>query len=91
MGKAVLATLQALLAGKEVTALNGGKYHTTRITNIISTLRNKLEIDVITEKIITENSFYGSYKLTQTPKNLKKANEVLKKLAKSNEAKKCKN
>ncbi len=90
MSKAVLATLQALVAAKEVTAMNSGKYHTTRITNIISILRNKFGVAIITVKVMTEYSFYGSYKLKKTRKNLKKVREVLKTLTKSNEAKKGK-
>ncbi len=78
MNKAVIATLQALLAGKEVTALNSGKYYSTRITNEISTLRNKLGVDIITERIVTKNNrWYGSYRLVKTTDNLKKAKKIL--------------
>jgi len=75
---AVLATLQALYDGKEVTAGKSLEYDTTRISNEISTLRNGLGIDIITDRIETENrKWYGSYRLIKTEENLKKVRVIL--------------
>lgn len=78
MRGAVIATLQALYEGKEVTACKGLECSTTRITNEISTLRNILDIDIITDRVETENQkWYGSYRLIRTEENLKKVNVLL--------------
>ncbi len=78
MRGAVITTLKALYEGKQVTALRGGQYKTTRITNEISTLRNELNIDIITDRINTENGkWYGSYRLIRTEENLERVKAIL--------------
>lgn len=78
MRGAVMATLQALYASKEVTANKSKECSTTRITNEISTLRNILGINIITDRIETENKkWYGSYRLIRTEENLEKVRVIL--------------
>lgn len=78
MRGAVIATLKALYERKEVTANKGKECSTTRITNEISTLRNILEIDIITDRVETENrKWYGSYRLIRTEENLEKVRVIL--------------
>ena len=78
MRGAVTATLKALYEGKEVTANRGKECNTTRITNEISTLRNVLGIDIITDRIETKNrKWYGSYRLIRTKENLEKVRVIL--------------
>lgn len=90
MRVAAIATLKALRDGKEVTAINSIEYNTTRITNVISTLRNVFGIDIITCRVPTDNNgWYGSYRLDRTAENLKRVSDVLKTFTKQNEAKTC--
>lgn len=78
MRGAIIATLQALYDGKEVTANKSLACGTTRITNEISTLRNALDIDIITDRVETETKkWYGSYRLIRTNENLKKVRVIL--------------
>jgi len=78
MRGAVIATLQALYDGKEVTANKSLECSTTRISNEIGTLRNGLGIDIITDRIETENhKWYGSYRLIRTKENLEKVRVIL--------------
>ena len=78
MRGAVIATLQALYDCNEVTARKSLECDTTRISNEITTLRNGLGIDIITDRIDTENrKWYGSYRLIRTKKNLEKARVIL--------------
>ena len=78
MRGAVTATLQALYKSREVTANKGKECSTTRITNEISTLRNVLGIDIITDRVETENrKWYGSYRLIRTKENLEKVRVIL--------------
>jgi len=78
MRTAVITTLKALLDGNEVTANKSIACDTTRITNEISTLRNDLGIDIITDRIPTINKkWYGSYRLVRTNENLKKVKSLL--------------
>ncbi len=78
MRGAVIATLQALYEGREVTANKSLSCNTTRITNEISTLRNVLGIDIATDRIKTETcKWYGSYRLIQDKENLKKVRAIL--------------
>lgn len=78
MRGAVIATLQALYESREVTANKSPECNTTRITNEISTLRNVLGIDIITDRIETKNrKWYGSYRLIRTEENLEKARVIL--------------
>ncbi len=87
MRGAVTATLQALYEGKEVTASKSLECSTTRITNEISTLRNGLEIDIITDRVETENrKWYGSYRLIRTKENLEKAKIILGLYSKQDES-----
>lgn len=78
MRTAVISTLKALYAGKEVTAYKGSKYKTTRISNEISILRNDLGIDIITDRVKTSsNKWYGSYRLIRSEDNLKRVQKIL--------------
>ncbi len=86
MRVAVMATLQALYDKKEVTANKSLECKTTRITNEISTLRNDLEIDIVTDRIETTNhKWYGSYRLIRTEENLEKVRVLLEHHSKQNE------
>jgi hypothetical protein len=87
MRGAVITTLKALYEGKEITANKSLECDTTRITNEISTLRNDLGIDIITDRINLKNQkWYGSYRLVRTDANLKKVRDILKVYSNSNEA-----
>ena len=78
MRRAIITTLQSLYDGKEVTASKSIECDTTRISNEISTLRNGLDIDIITDRIDTENGkWYGSYRLIRTKENLEKVRVLL--------------
>lgn len=87
MRGAVIATLQALYDGKSVTANKSLECGTTRITNEISTLRNGLNIDIITDRVETENhKWYGSYRLIRTSENLEKVRVILELDSQSDES-----
>ena len=87
MRGAVITTLKALYEGKEITANKSLECNTTRITSEISTLRNDLGIDIITDRINLENKkWYGSYRLVRRDNNLKKVRDILQICSKSNEA-----
>lgn len=87
MRGAVITTLKALYEGKEITANKSLECNTTRITNEISTLRNDLGIDIITDRINLENKkWYGSYRLVRTDNNLNKVRDILQICSKLNEA-----
>jgi len=86
MRGAVIVTLKALHEGKEVTACKSLECDTTRITNEISTLRNELGIDIITDRINLPNKkWYGSYRLARTDENMKKVRDILAIFSKDNE------
>ena len=88
MRGAIITTLKALYEGKEVTANKSLECNTTRITNEITTLRNDLGIDVITDRINLENKkWYGSYRLVRTDENLTKVREILAIYSKEDKAK----
>ena len=92
MRSAVIVTLQALYDGKEVTANKSLECSTTRITNEISTLRTDLGIDIITDRVATNNhKWYGSYRLVRTSENLKKVRAILEIYSNLDEVKICKN
>ena len=92
MRGAVIATLQALYDGKEVTADKSLECGTTRITNEISTLRNALGIDIITDRVETETKkWYGSYRLIRNDENLKKVSVVLGLHSETDEAQESRN
>lgn len=92
MRTAVLTTLKALYDRKEVTANKSLECDTTRITNEISTLRNVLEVDIITDRIPTKNKkWYGSYRLVRTKDNLEKVKNLLNLYSKSKNLKSAKN
>ncbi|MDA7847860.1 hypothetical protein N8972_00010 [Sulfurospirillum sp.] len=92
MRNAVITTLKALYECKEVTANKSKECNTTRITNEISTLRNDLEIDIITDRINTNNKkWYGSYRLIRSNKNLEKVKKLLEIYSKSENLKSAKN
>lgn len=73
--------LKALLRGdNNITALNGGSYLTTRVTNHINGLRDT-GVKIETETIRTDSKkWYGRYKLFQTEENIKKATEILEQI-----------
>ncbi|PHS33704.1 MAG: hypothetical protein COA92_04165 [Sulfurovum sp.] len=72
--------VEALLRGdSDVTALNGMKFLTTRITNHIVELR-KMELDIETKIIKTKNSSYGAYYLKGREENISRAYEILEAL-----------
>jgi hypothetical protein len=78
LNKPTLLILKALIADSdEVTALNGGKFLTTRVSNSIVWLRqNDIKID--TQRIKADSGrWYGKYKLVQSTENIAKAKEVL--------------
>jgi len=69
--------IEALLRrDNDITALNGMKFLTTRITNHIVELRkNGLEIE--TKTIKTDDTYYGKYQLVQSKDNIEKAYALL--------------
>ena len=88
MRGAIIVTLKALYEAKEVTANKSLECNTTRITNEITTLRNDFNIDIITDRVNTENrKWYGSYRLVRTDENLKKVRSILEIYSKKNESK----
>lgn len=78
MFDSIKATLQGLLNGADdITALNGGKYLTTRLSNTISFLRDQ-NIDIITKRVKTKNKkSYGVYILVNSKENREKAERLL--------------
>ncbi len=70
--------LKALLRGDDdVTALNGGSYLTTRITNHICKLRED-GLQIETEILSNDNGKrFGRYRLIESDQNIKKAIELL--------------
>ena len=74
----IKATLKALLnKDSGVTAINGGNYLTTRLSNTILWLRNQ-KIDIITKRINLENrKWYGVYVLVNSKANREKAKRLL--------------
>jgi hypothetical protein len=92
MRGAVITTLKALYEGKKVTATQSIKCDTTRITNEISTLRNVLGIDIITDRINTKDrKWFGSYRLIRTKENLKRVRALLEQHSKKDEVQKSQN
>jgi len=78
MRKATYLTLNALYERKKVTAINAIEYENTRISNVISLLRNTHDIQIITDRVKTNNNkWYGSYKLEQSEENLRKVRLLL--------------
>ena len=74
--------LKALLAGDEnITALDGGRFLCTRITNHITNLRAR-NLKIETETLISPitGKKYGRYKLIQTDENIKLAIELLEEI-----------
>jgi len=74
--------LKALVQGDEsITALDGGRFLTTRITNHICYLRDrnlKIETEMLTSP--TTGKRYGRYMLVQTDENIKLAIELIEEL-----------
>jgi len=72
--------LEALLRrDNDITALNGMKFLTTRITNHITELRKK-GLEIKTKTIKTDDTYYGKYQLVQSEANIKKAYALLEKI-----------
>lgn len=70
-------TIKGLLNGESVTALNSGKYLSTRISNNIVELRQK-GLEIITNRIKLDNGkHYGAYILVDTPLNIEKAVQLI--------------
>ena len=82
MNISTLLILKALLTGDgNITALDGGRFLTTRITNHICDLRDenlKIETEMLTSP--TTGKRYGRYKLTQTDENIKLAIELIEEI-----------
>lgn len=80
-----LLVLKALLRGDEnITALDGGRFLTTRLTNIISKLRKKgLKIETETLTSEATGKKYGRYKLIQTDNNIKLVIKLIEKIEQS--------
>jgi len=82
MSISTLLILKALLQGDEnITALDGGRFLTTRITNHICDLRDenlKIETEMLTSP--TTGKRYGRYKLTQTDENIRLAIELIEEI-----------
>jgi uncharacterized protein YxjI len=78
MNQSTLLILKALLEDSdEITALNGGKFLTTRVSNCIVWLRkNDIKIDTIRVKT-NSNKWYGKYKLVQSTENIAKVKKIL--------------
>lgn len=92
MRSAIVVTLKTLYEGREVSASKSLECNTTRVTNEISTLRNSFKIDIITDRINTENQkWYGSYRLVGSDENLKKVRAMLKTYSNQDEVKTRKN
>lgn len=70
--------LEGLIKGeRDITALNGFKYASTRISNYIVELRKK-GLLIYTENIKTPNNkHYGIYLLDRTEQNIQKAQNLL--------------
>lgn len=65
---------------KNITALNGGRFLTTRVSNHIVELR-KEGLEIETQILKTESGKrYGRYELIQTDRNFKLAIELLEKI-----------
>jgi len=77
--------IEALLRGdKNVTALDGMRFLTTRTSNHIVELR-KEGLEIETKSIKTEYTNYGAYFLVRTEKNIKRAYELLESLQEDND------
>ncbi len=80
MRQAVLIVLQALdNQAREISPFRSEeRFKTTRITNEISYIRNKLGIDVITDMVRKPNARpYGKYCLKRSKENLEKVRKYL--------------
>ena len=70
--------LECLYYDKDVATLNGSNdYSTTRVANPISRLRNQYDIEIVTLRVNTSNSWYGRYKLTRAKENLDKVKKII--------------
>ena len=78
MNQSTLLILKALLEDNdEITALNGGKFLTTRVSNCIVWLR-KNDIKIDTQRVKTDSAkWYGKYKLIKSVENIAKAKKIL--------------
>ena len=78
--EATALIVKGLIDGKEITALNGGQYLTTRVANHICALREDgLKIDTERLKGISGKP-YGSYKIVKSYENYQRANELLEQI-----------
>ena len=77
--ESLTATLKGLIQGADdITALNGGKYLTTRLSNNIVELRSQ-GIAINTERVKLPNKkYYGIYKLANSKANKDRAKKLLK-------------
>jgi len=76
--EAAAEVIKGLLRGdNDITALNSGKYLTTRMTNIICDLR-QLGLEIRTEmRTAPSGKKYGAYRLVQSDRNIARAIELL--------------
>ncbi len=75
--EATALVIKALMDGDEITALNGGKFLTTRVANHICALRED-GLQIETETIRTVNKkWYGRYRLIDSEENYRRAIELL--------------
>jgi hypothetical protein len=83
-----LLCLQALMRSDEVGALSAPSLRTTRVSNLILSLRRQgIEIATIT-KTTANGKHFGSYRLVITSSNLDKAQAALDELTEQEEARK---
>ena len=76
MKGAIKITLKALYEGKNISAKNTP--YTTRLSNIISTLRNKHDIKIVTDRVnLSNGKWYGSYRLNRDIENLNKVKKLI--------------
>ena len=92
MRPAALNVLKALYQGIPISASKGFDFGTTRITNEISTIRNKYDIGVITERVDTSNGkWFGVYRLERTSKNLERVRKIIEQHSQKDEVQESRN
>ena len=83
MRQAVFIVLHALVDDiEEISTLRSeARFSTTRMSNEIDTLRNKLGVDIDMHRVYydprNKRKYYGKYTLVQTQKNLEKVKKIL--------------
>jgi hypothetical protein len=84
LGPSKVLILEALINKDDnITALEGGRFKTTRITNQINKLR-KMGLLIHTQMVRSDSGkAYGKYRLVDNVLNRKRANEILQSLKES--------